>query len=235
MSKGGSAQRSLALIHTVTGLVPIFEDLVSRHLPAWRTFNIVDESLLRNAIRDGRLTPETGRRVAGYIWSAVDAGGEAVLVTCSSIGAAVDAARPFCPVPLVRVDEGMADEAIRIGGRIGLLATLSTTLNPTRELLLSRAAATESSPTITSRICEGAFEMLLKGDRAGHDAIVLGEIKALAAGVDVIVLAQASMARVLEGPDAPEIKIPVLSSPELGVINLKACLAGWDSRGQWEG
>jgi Asp/Glu/hydantoin racemase len=235
MTEGRSVQRSLALIHTVTGLVQIFEDQVSRHLPGWRPFNIVDESLLRNVIRDGRLTPETGRRVANYIWSAVDAGGEAVLVTCSSIGAAVDAARSFCPVPLVRVDEGMADEAIRIGGRIGLLATLSTTLDPTRALLLSRAAAMESSPKITSRICEGAFEMLSKGDRAGHDAIVLGEIRALAAGVDVIVLAQASMARVLEGGRAPEITVPVLSSPELGVINLKARLAGCrEPRGQRE-
>ena len=77
--------------------------------------------------------------------------------------------------------------------------------------------------------------MLSKGDRAGHDAIVLGEIRALAAGVDVIVLAQASMARVLEGGRAPEITVPVLSSPELGVINLKARLAGCrEPRGQRE-
>ena len=96
---------SLALIHTVTGLVPTFEELVQRHLPDWRPFNIVDESLLRNAIRDGRLTEDNARRVAGHIWSAVDAGADAVLVTCSSIGPAVDATRAFCPVPLVRVDE----------------------------------------------------------------------------------------------------------------------------------
>ncbi len=217
-------QRSLAIIHTVTGLVPAFEDLVRRHLPDWRPFNIVDESLLRNAIRDGRLTPETGRRVTGYIWSAIDAGADAILVTCSSIGAAVDAARPFCPVPVVRVDEGMADEAIRTGSRIGVLATLSTTLEPTLDLLLSRAAAMTHSPSIVSRVCDGAFETLSKGDRAGHDAIVLRELTALAGDVDVIVLAQASMARVLEGPSAPTLGIPVLSSPELGVLYLKACL-----------
>ena len=42
--------RSLALIHTVTGLVPVFEGLVKRHLESWTSFNIVDESLLRNTI-----------------------------------------------------------------------------------------------------------------------------------------------------------------------------------------
>ena len=229
MTGNTSPPRSLALIHTVTGLVPTFEDLVRRHLPQWHPFNIVDESLLRNAIRDGQLTPQIGQRVARYIWSAVDAGAEAILVTCSSIGAAVDVARPFCPVPLMRVDRGMAEEAIRIGRRIGLLATLSTTLEPTRDLLLSRAAGMERSPVISSRVCKGAFEALSNGDRGGHDAIVRREIARLAADVDVIVLAQASMARVLEGTDAPTIDIPVLSSPELGVISLKNELDNLDA------
>ena len=212
---------SLALIHTVTGLVPTFEDLVHRHLPDWQPFNIVDESLLRNAIRDHGLTPATRRRVANYIWSAVDAGADAILVTCSSIGPAVDAARSFCPVLLARVDEGMADEAIRLGQRIGLLATLSTTLDPTRDLLIERSTIAGRLPSIDGRVCDGAFEALSSGDRAAHDQIVRRAIEAMAADVDVIVLAQASMARVLDGTDAREIRIPVLSSPELGVKSLK--------------
>jgi Asp/Glu/hydantoin racemase len=221
---GQPAPRSLALIHTVTGLVPVFEDLVRRHLPEWRPFNLVDESLLRNAIRDGRLTTATARRVAGHIGSAVDGGAEAILVTCSSIGDAVDAARPFCPVPLVRVDQGMADEAISRGQRIGLLATLSTTLEPTRTLLQRQSALAGRPADVTARVCEGAFDLLARGDRDGHDAIVLRELVALAGKVDVIVLAQASMARVLDGPQAQAIGIPVLSSPELGVLHLKHLL-----------
>lgn len=212
-----SSSKSLALIHTVAGLIPTFEALVRQYLPEWQPFNIVDESLLRNTIRDGRLTAGTARRVAGYVWSAADAGAAAILVTCSSIGAAIDAAQPLCPVPLLRVDEGMAEEAIRLGGRIGLVATLSTTLDPTRDLLLRRAAAARRVPAVAARVCAGAFAALSQGDRAAHDAIVRAEITELANEVDVIVLAQASMARVLEGPDAPAIGVPVLSSPELGV------------------
>ena len=217
--------RSLALIHTVVGLVPTFEDLVRRHLPDWEPFNIVDESLLKNTIRQLELTPVTMKRLANHVWSAVDAGAEAILVTCSSVGPAVDATRPFCPVPLVRVDEGMADAALELGSQIGVLATLSTTLAPTRDLLESRAARAGRSPDIVAHVCEGAFERLAAGDRVGHDVIVGESLTVLASQVDVIVLAQASMARVLDGEYSVHISIPVLSSPELGVLRLRSYLA----------
>ena len=69
--------KQLAFVHTVPGLVPTFADLARDCLPGWETFNIVDESLLRNTIRSGRLTEATMRRVAGHVWSAVDAGADA--------------------------------------------------------------------------------------------------------------------------------------------------------------
>lgn len=131
--------RTLAILHTVTGLVPVFADLLGRHLPGWTCFNIVDKSLLRVTIRQGELSPQTMRRVAGHIWSALDAEAEAVLVTCSSIGPAVDATQPLCPIPLVRVDEGMVDAALATGNRIETLATLATTLVPTEALMVRRA------------------------------------------------------------------------------------------------
>lgn len=217
--------RSLAMLHTVIGLVPTFEDLVQRTLPGWWYFNIVDESLLKNTIRESKLSAQTMRRVAGHIWSAVDAGADAILVTCSSIGPAVDATRPLCPVPLVRVDEGMADAALEIGERIGVLATLATTLEPTRDLICQRAALAGKSPQIIARLCEGAFDQLMTGDREGHDALVAKELIRLSAMVDVVVLAQASMARVLGGETAAAVRTPVLSSPELGVARLRQHLA----------
>lgn len=170
------------------------------------------------------MSKATARRVAGYVLSAVDADADAILVTCSSIGPAVDAARPFCPVPLVRVDEGMAERALALGERIGVLATLSTTLDPTRDLIQRLAVSAGRAPKVVAKVCEGAFPALSAGDREQHDRLVADGIRSLAREVDVIVLAQASMARVLatDGPGA--IGIPVLSSPELGVLKLKSVL-----------
>ena len=218
-------QGRLALIHTVPGLIPSLDDLVARALPGWARFHMADESLLKNTIRDGVLTPATMRRALTAIWSAVDAGADAVVVTCSSLGAAVEAARPFCPVPLFRIDQGMAEAAVRLGSRIGVLATLTTTLAPTTALIEAVSAARgRPGQSIVSRVCDGAFERLAAGDTAGHDTAVAQALAAMAGEVDVIVLAQASMARALAALAAP-LAIPVLTSPELGVAHIRDALA----------
>ncbi|HEY0648813.1 aspartate/glutamate racemase family protein [Phenylobacterium sp.] len=210
------------MIHTVAGVVPVFNDLVGQHLPGWRAFNMLDESLLGNTIREGSLSAQTMRRLATLVWSARDAGASAVLVTCSSLGPAVDAAAPLCDVPVFRVDEGMAMEAVGRGGRIGVLATLSTTLDPTRRLIQRHAGARGLSVEIDAHLCEGAFDKLRSGDAAAHDALVRDGFASLADRVDVVVLAQASMANALKGVDGEA--IPVLTSPKLGVLHVASAL-----------
>jgi Asp/Glu/hydantoin racemase len=164
------------------------------------------------------------RRCLTQIWQAVDSGAEAVVVTCSSLGPAVEAARPFCPVPLFRIDEGMAMAAVAAGARIGVSATLATTLEPTTDLIRATAAREGKPATISSRLAEGAFQKLRAGDAAGHDAAVAGALRALAPEVDVIVLAQASMARAAEA--AGGLGVPVLTSPELGLTYVADRLRG---------
>jgi Asp/Glu/hydantoin racemase len=216
--------RQLGLIHTVTSLVPVFFDLVRRYLPDWDAFNIIDESLLRNTIRAGHLERATCRRLTLYVWSAADAGADAVMVTCSSLGPAVDAAMPLSPVKLFRVDEAMADAALDIGGRIAILATLGTTLQPTHELIERRARLRGISTTVIHSVCEGAFTALQSGDRDRHDEILAAELVKVAGSADVVVLAQASMARVLDSGRVGKFSIPVLSSPELAVKSLARAL-----------
>jgi Asp/Glu/hydantoin racemase len=208
--------RPITLIHTVTTLLPMFEHLLRDRLPGWVPSNIVDESLLRGTIARGELTPATMRRCLTQIWQAIDSGAEAVVVTCSSLGPAVEAARPFCPVPLFRIDEGMAIAAVATGRRIGVLATLATTLAPTTALIHSaalRSGATDRQ--VTARLADGAFQRLQAGDAAGHDASVAAALQALAPDCDVIVLAQASMARAAAATG--DLGRPVLTSPELGI------------------
>src|SRR5690606_6726551 len=116
----------LGLIHTSATLVPIFQELVNTYLKDRdiEVFNIVDDSLIKNTIRENELTPNTARRVVEYIGSAEKAGADFILVTCSSIGPAVDASELLTSVPVMRVDQPMADKAVSIGKKIGIIATL---------------------------------------------------------------------------------------------------------------
>lgn len=215
---------SLALIHTVPGLVATFKPLVAQMLPQWSSFNIVDESLLQNTIRDGALSKKTMQRLSQYVFSAIDAGADAVAVTCSTLGDAVDAIVPFSSVPLFRIDRGMALAAVERTERIGVLATLPTTLGPTSRLINDTAKAANRNCKITDKLCAGAFQRLMQGDREGHDELVIAGFRELASSVDLIVLAQASMAQALSSVEETSRSVPVLSSPELGIAYIASQL-----------
>ena len=218
------AQKTLGLIHTSATLVPVFQELCAKHLPGVQVFNIVDDSLIKNVIKCGELTPETARRVVNYAASAEDAGADFILYTCSSIGAAVETAAVLSKVPVLRVDQPMADKAVQSGSCIGVIATLPTTLNPTTDLVRRRAAAAGKDVTVVSRLCEGAFEALMSGDAAKHDALVAAALKELSLEADVIVLAQASMARVVDTLGEADKKVPILASPGIAIQHLAGIL-----------
>ncbi len=210
-------QKTLGLIHTSATLVPIFQDLCNKYLPGVKTFNIVDDSLIKNVIACGELTPTTARRVVDYAGSAEIAGADYILFTCSSIGAAVEAAANLTTIPVLRVDQPMADLAIQTGTRIGVIATLPTTLAPTTDLVKRRAMYLQKEISVTAVLCEGAFDALMTGDAATHDAMVAAALKDLVTKVDVVLLAQASMARVVDHLNTADKIVPILASPTIAI------------------
>jgi len=216
--------KTLALIHTSATLVPVFQQLCKTHLPSVKTFNIVDDSLVSGIRAKGSLTADIARRVQAYIASAEAGGADHILVTCSSIGPAVEASAKFSAVPVLRVDQPMADQAVNTGRRIGVIATLATTLEPTADLVRRRATAAGKHIELTSVLVEGAFEALMAGDGATHDTKVAAALRELSSKVDVILLAQASMARVVDTlPDADK-RTPILASPPIAIQHLATLL-----------
>lgn len=214
---------TLALIHTVATLPAVFQPLVRQALPRWSSFNILDESLLQHTIRDGALSNRTKQRLAQYVFSAADAGADAVVVTCSTLGNAVDSIASITSVPLFRIDQGMANEAVRKAQRIGVLATLTTTLEPTGAMIRNAARAADKDCIIVEKLCDGAFGRLTAGDPAAHDAMVVDGFKTLALQTELIILAQASMAQALKSLD--DAQVPYLTSPELGIAHVARELA----------
>jgi Asp/Glu/hydantoin racemase len=217
-------KKTLGLIHTSATLVPVFQQLISQSLPNVNVFNIVDDSLIKDVIAKGELTAQTARRVVDYVGSAESAGADFIMVTCSSIGAAVEASAALTKVPVLRVDQPMADAAVQMGTKIGVIATLPTTLAPTSDLVKRRAAAAGKEIELVSRLCEGAFDALMSGDAAKHDTMVAEALKELSTQVDVILLAQASMARVVDTLSEADKKVPILASPPQAIKHLASIL-----------
>ncbi|HWP39521.1 MAG TPA: aspartate/glutamate racemase family protein [Tepidisphaeraceae bacterium] len=212
--------KQIALIHTSPAMIPVFKTLTGELLPGMQVVNMVDESLLCDIIACKGCPPATARRLVGHVIAAESAGAELILVTCSSMGRAVELAQALVSARVLRVDEPMAERAVASGSRIGVIATLPSTLEPTAALIRSKAAEAGRSVQVSSVVVEGAFEAVINGDGAKHDALVGAALRELAKRVDVIALAQASMARVVDSLGPLDTPLPILSSPRLAVQRL---------------
>ena len=208
----------LAFIHTIPSLVGLFTELSKELLPEdVEIFHIADEILLKTVLAQGGLSPFIYRRVAENVISAEDAGAHMVQLTCSSISPCADTAQLMVDIPVLKIDEPMVDRAIELGTRIGIAATAPTTLKPTTELVYDRARHFEKEVSVDLVLCTGAYSALFSGDTQTHDRIVRQYLMDLMSRNDVVILAQASMARVAEFIPSSEHVVPILSSPRLAM------------------
>jgi Asp/Glu/hydantoin racemase len=215
----------IAFIHTSQSVIPTFKSLADELIGGRaKVFNMVDESLLCDIIGHGCCPPATAKRLVGHVLAAEQAGAEIILVTCSSMGRAVEASRTLVSAKVLRVDEPMAEKAVATGRRIGIIATLPSTLEPTAALIRARAAAAGKQIELTTRVVDGAFDAVISGNGAKHDELVSAALRELAKTVEVIVLAQASMARVVESLRPQDKPVPILSSPRSAIEHLASLL-----------
>ncbi|WP_329005746.1 aspartate/glutamate racemase family protein [Kribbella sp. NBC_00709] len=206
----------IAFLHTGAVVIPTFAGLAAELLPDVEVQNLLDDKIVGDLGR-GVAAEQIEQRLADLGGAAVAAGAEAVMFTCSSISQYAGPLSDRLGVPVYRVDEAMADEAVQAGERVSVIATLQTTVQPTAALLRERAELLGRDVQIEETVVPDAFEAAVAGDRERHDALVAAAIKDRAAASDVVVLAQASMASAAVGLD---VAVPVLTSPKSGVRRL---------------
>ena len=215
--------KTLGLIYTAPAIVESVTKTVSELMPSVQKFDIIDNRIIPVILAEGGLTPKVHRIVANYVRTAEDEGADAVLVTCSSISPCVDTVKPLVSLPVFKIDDPMTDIAVEKASRIGVVATNAATLGPTTELLRAKAASKGKTVQVTAELCKGAFEALSRKDTATHDQLVLEGIKRTAQATDLIVLAQASMARIVPQL-GDQFKVPILTSLRSGVEQVKPLL-----------
>jgi Asp/Glu/hydantoin racemase len=180
--------------------------------------NLLDDSLSADLARDGRLDEAMTGRFLKLGRYAADTGSDAILFTCSAFGPCIEAvARAHAPMPVLKPNEAMIDEAVMRGRRIGLLSSFPPTL-------ASMPREFPASIEIVPKLAEGAMAALDRGDRAAHDRLVVEASKDLR-DCDLIALAQYSMAPAADMV-AEASGRPVVTTPDSAVLKLKAMLLG---------
>lgn len=207
----------LALLHTSPVHVPVFDALRDEDAPGLGLRHLVHAQLLSRAGESG--PDAVAADIAAVLADAVARGADAVLCTCSTIGAVAEAMSASLGVPVLRVDRPMAAAAVARGRRIVVVATVASTLGPTAALI--REEAGDRSLALRTVLAEDAWQHFGSGDSEAYFAEIVRVVDALT-DVDVVVLAQASMAPAAE---RTTIGIPVLSSPRPG-LRAAAAAAG---------
>ena len=206
----------IALIHTTPVTVESLQNLIKEKDPALEIINIVDDSILPELINNNADLSLVEDRVRYYIKTAVEQEADLVLSACSSIGEIFEKEDQNYRIPIMRIDSAMAEKAVKNAAKIGVAATLETTLNPSIELIKKKAAGLNKNVEIKTNLADSAYQKLMAGDQKGHDQFLAEKLKELAAEVEIVLLAQASMARAVAVLPS-EIQNKFLTSPELGI------------------
>ena len=217
--------RRICLIHTDPLMVQLFTPLCRDTLPDVKVTQIINEAMIKDTVEAGRVRQPTIDALATFADACFKMGTELVMVTCVSIGPAVDLIQGRFQKPVLRIEEPMAEAAVNKGRRIGIAATLRTALQPTAELLRRKAREAAKDVEVVECLCEGAFGAIMAGDVDTHDALVCRAMINKLAEVDVIVLAQAFMGRVIDRLPPEALAAPVLSSPGLAMDHVRERLA----------
>lgn len=226
-------QSTLALIHTSSIFLTretMMQNLFAEIMPEVRLINIMDDSLLPTCMAEQRISPEIARRMCSYFVAAETAGAHAALSLCSSLGPVVDLARKMVSIPLIKIDDAHTEKAVRDAGRIGVMATVASTLGPTVDLIREKAATLGKNVHVHESLSDHAFSLLMTGERDKHDDAVAAAARALAPGVDVLLFAQASMTRLAPRVEKETGK-PVLTSPRLAIEYTKRLLDRMEAPG----
>ena len=204
--------KKLGIIHAALITTRAVQKYLDEIIPEVEVVHWVDDTIQNTnfACAPGTIPPENYAKFIQAALSQQTYGVDLILLACSTFNRAVEYARPMIATPLLQIDRPMMDLAVRHGPRIGLLATVPTTV-PASERLL-RFAATDAGQTveITTRLCSAAFAALKAGQPEKHNDLLLAEIDRLSGEVDAIVLAQLSMSA-LE-PRLTATKVPVYNS-----------------------
>lgn len=206
---------AIGFLHTASEHTATFDRLIVDYagLEAGRAHVVVPQ-LLADAIDRGIGDPGVRDGLALELRSFPE-GVDEIIVTCSTLGGIAEELAPPGGPLVTRVDRPMAEAAIAAGHRIGVAYSTSATVLPTTSLLWEVAAAVGSAIDLDLIDCEAAWKLFLAGKRDDYLAAVAATIRERAHDVDVVILAQASMASVAGLLD--DLDIPVVSSPALAV------------------
>lgn len=210
------SDKTLGIIHAAVFTSQTVQRYVDEIIPEVNVMHFGDDTVQRDNFKAevGTIPKENYFKFITYAHFLQESGADLIMLGCSTFNSAVEVARPIIEIPLLQIDRPMMDLAVQDGNKVGLLATLPSTVPSSERLLKMAAEDAGKEIEIKTVLSDEAFKVLRAGDQDKHNEILLDEIDKLSNEVDAIVMAQVSMS-VLE-PQLKDTKVPVYNSGRTG-------------------
>ena len=211
----------VAMIHAIAESIAPVNTAFGEVFPEAEVVNLLDEGLFLDF--DDHITPALRRRMSGLICYGAEHGADAVGLACSVYAPVVDSACDLVDVPLVSSYGPVVEEALNLGRRVGVIASVPATLRDAEYYLRRSAAARgiELEPHLA--LAEDLIPVIRSEGVAGLERRLVEEVEKLAPEVDLVVLGQFSFAAAYTQV-AAKASVPVLSAPHSSARLLKALL-----------
>ena len=205
-------EKKLGIIHAALITTRAVQKYIDEIIPEVEVVHWVDDTIQNTnfACEPGVIPRKNYAKCVQGALAQQEYGVNLILLACSTFNRAVEFARPMIDTPMLQIDRPMMDLAVQTGRRIGLLATVPTTVPASERLLRLAAEEAGKKISVKLRLCGEAFRVLKAGNPDKHNDMLLEEIDKLSRQVDAIVMAQVSMT-VLE-PHLAHTRVPVFNS-----------------------
>lgn len=212
---------TVAMIHATHQAIEPMEQAFHRLAPDIQLRSYVNEGMLVSVNRHGSVHKEDLRTFTKLIFAAMESDADAILICCSIFCSYVPLMQNFTDKPIIAINTPMLEKAASIGGKIGIISTTPTSGPHTQQQIEALA----SKPLIfCHEIVPDAISALQRDDARTHDQIIAqAALRLQQKHCSCILLSQITMARAKSV--IPESNIPVLTSPEEGVLAIKALLS----------
>lgn len=218
------SDKTLGIIHAAVFTAQTVQKYLDEIIPEVSVMHLGDDTVQRDnlAAEVGTIPKANYFKFATYARFFEEAGVDLILLGCSTFNRAIEYAQPMIETPMLQIDRPMMDLAVQDGPRVGLLATLPSTVPSSERLLRLAAEEAGKDVEIKTVLSSEAFKVLRAGHPDKHNEILLEEIEKLSKEVDAIVMAQVSMS-VLESR-LTDTRVPVYNSGRTGFSKAREIL-----------
>lgn len=214
----------IALLHATPVAVDPVAAAFAELWPEAELVNLLDDSLSPDRARTEDLTDALSERFVNFGRYAHSTGADAILITCSAFGPAIDRMKQELPIPVLKPNEAMFRAAIAQGRNIAMVATFRPAVVTMKAEFDAFVRETGADARLTTIVEEGAMAALRAGDADTHNRLIAERADELA-GFDTVMLAHFSTSRALPAL-SERLSVPVLSAPGAAVARLRETIEG---------